>query len=89
MVLKEFHLVQKIVNLYSCRLEAVRLRNHARRSRSTDSADSHISSEVDNDFGASIDDPAMSTESFDHLENDLRRRLRAVSFEAIDVLRRE
>ena len=88
LVLSELHRVQRLVNLLSQRLESVRLRNHVASSGSSSSLDSIAEDSV---VGVSLSSTAgspLSSPTFDQLEADLRKRLRAVSFETIDVLRR-
>ncbi|EME38895.1 AflR regulatory protein-like protein [Dothistroma septosporum NZE10] len=88
LVLSELHRVQRLVNLLSQRLEGVRLRNHVASSGSSSSLESIGEDSV---VGVSLSATAgspLSSPTFDQLEADLRKRLRAVSFETIDVLRR-
>ncbi|KAK4609271.1 Dothistromin biosynthesis regulatory protein aflR [Fulvia fulva] len=89
LVLSELHRVQRLINLLSQRLESVRLRNHVASSGSSASLESIGEDSVVG--GVSLSSTAgspLSSPTFDQLEADLRKRLRAVSFETIDVLRR-
>ena len=86
LVLSELHRVQRLVNSISKRLESIRVRNCSLPSPSSasscygDSGDSQI-----------VDAKAtpLSAPTFSQLEMDLRKRLRMVSSETIDILRRE
>lgn len=86
LVLSELHRVQRLVNSISKRLESIRVRNCSLPSPSSasscygDSGDSQI---VD----AKV--TPLSAPTFSQLETDLRKRLRMVSSETIDILRRE
>ncbi|KAK6069019.1 zinc finger transcription factor [Seiridium cupressi] len=72
LVLGELHRVTRLVNMLSQRLEDLRLRN-----KPSNGAIGSIK------FG-----PALSVPTFEQLEQDLRKRLKAVSSETIELLRR-
>ena len=86
LVLSELHRVQRLVNSLSKRLESIRVRNCSLPSPSSasscygDSGDSQI-------MDAKVS--PLSAPTFAQLETDLRKRLRMVSSETIDILRRE
>lgn len=84
-VLNHLYRVQRLVNLLSNRFEGMKLRKHMHRS----SAGS-ISSDVFGDVLGSGPNRAQSISSgaFDTLETDVRKRLRNVWFEIIDLVRR-
>ncbi|KAL6237524.1 Sterigmatocystin biosynthesis regulatory protein [Aspergillus navahoensis] len=78
LVLSELYRVQRLVTQVSRRLESVRRRS----SSSSSSASSSVP-----DFEGGLSTPLSST-TLAHLEDDLRKRLRAVSGETISILRR-
>ena len=84
-VLNHLHRVQRVVNLLSNRFESIKLRDHMHRS----SAGS-VSPGAYGDVLGSVPKRGLSISSraFDTLETDVRNRLRVVSFEMIDIIRR-
>ncbi|KAK4234865.1 aflatoxin regulatory protein-domain-containing protein [Achaetomium macrosporum] len=90
LVLSELHRVQRLVNALSTRLESVRLRaGQAARSGSS-SGSSSVGEAGDLqglEFGGARA-PPLSVPTFCQLEEDLRKRLRLLSAEIIDALRR-
>ncbi|KAL4988008.1 Sterigmatocystin biosynthesis regulatory protein [Aspergillus falconensis] len=78
LVLSELYRVQRLVTQVSRRLESV-------RRRSSSSSSSTSSSVPDSEGGLST---PLSSTTLAHLEDDLRKRLRAVSSETISILRR-
>lgn len=86
LVLSELHRVQRLVNSLSKRLESIRMRNCGLPSPSSSSScygDSGDSQITDGKV------TPLSVPTFSQLETDLRKRLRMVSSETIDILRRE
>ena len=86
LVLSELHRVQRLVNLLSKRLESIRLRNG---SLSSPSSASSCCADSGDALGIETRASSLSASTFDQLEADLRKRLRTVSSETIDILRRE
>ena len=86
LVLSELHRVQRLVNSISKRLESIRVRNCSLPSPS--SASSCYGDSGDSTIGDGKVTP-LSAPTFSQLETDLRKRLRMVSSETIDILRRE
>jgi Aflatoxin regulatory protein len=86
LVLSELHRVQRLVNLLSKRLETIRLRN-ACLSR-TSSGSSSVADSGDVQIMEKRASP-LSAPTFHQLEADLRKRLRTVSSDTIDILRLE
>jgi hypothetical protein len=86
LVLSELHRVQRLVNLLSKRLEDIRLRNGGLSGSS--SGTSSVADSGDVQVGRTSAS-SLSGPTFYQLEADLRKRLRAVSSETIDILRRE
>ncbi|KAL2128593.1 hypothetical protein VTI74DRAFT_8960 [Chaetomium olivicolor] len=88
LVLSELHRVQRLVNALSKRLESIRLR----AGRATFSGSSSGASSVGGASGVGVEGvartPPFSVPTFCQLEEDLRKRLRVLSSETIDVLRR-
>ncbi|KAI9373003.1 Sterigmatocystin biosynthesis regulatory protein [Aspergillus egyptiacus] len=82
LVLSELYRVQRLVTQVSRRLESVR-----RRSSSSSSSTSTSTSSLGPDSEGGLATPLSST-TLAHLEDDLRKRLRAVSSETIGILRR-
>lgn len=76
LVLSELHRVSRLVNILSQRLGNIRLRNKL-PSGSRSSL-----------MGYGVGVPALSVPTFELLEQDLRKRLKAVSSETIERLRR-
>ncbi|BCS19610.1 Zn(II)2Cys6 transcription factor [Aspergillus puulaauensis] len=89
LVLSELYRVQRLVTLVGRRLEAIRHRSLSADSTSTSSSAS--SSVPDSGGGLSglarIPAAPLSSTTLSHLEDDLRKRLRAVSSETISILR--
>ncbi|CBF80174.1 AFLR_EMENI Sterigmatocystin biosynthesis regulatory protein [Aspergillus nidulans FGSC A4] len=77
LVLSELYRVQRLVTQVSRRLESI-------RRRSSSSSSSASSNTTDSDGGMST---PLSSTTLVHLEDDLRKRLRAVSSETISILR--
>jgi Aflatoxin regulatory protein len=86
LVLSELHRVQRLVNLLSKRLEDIRLRNGGLSGSSSGSSSVADSGDVQ---VVRMGTSPLSGPTFYQLEADLRKRLRAVSSETIDILRRE
>ncbi|KAL2819644.1 aflatoxin regulatory protein-domain-containing protein [Aspergillus cavernicola] len=92
LVLSELYRVQRLVTLVSRRLEALRHRSPS--SESSTSSSSVSSSVLDSGGGygslalSGIPTSPLSSTTLAHLEDDLRKRLRAVSSETINILRR-
>lgn len=86
LVLSELHRVQRLVNSLSKRLESIRLRSCSLPSPS--SASSNCGDSGDSQIMDAKVSP-LSAPTFSQLETDLRKRLRMVSSETIDILRRE
>ncbi|RMJ28737.1 Transcription factor [Aspergillus sp. HF37] len=90
LVLSELHRVRRLVSLLARRLEALRRRPVSPASLADSSSssssllDSGDSSLLLSGVGASL----LSSTTLTHLEEDMRKRLRAVSTETIDILRR-
>jgi hypothetical protein len=90
LVLSELHRVQRLVTLVGRRLESLRHRSFSQDSSTSSSSasssviDSGCPSLMLSGLGTS---PLLSN-TLSHLEDDLRKRLRAVSSETIDILRR-
>nr|QFQ50473.1 transcription factor [Aspergillus pachycristatus] len=78
LVLSELYRVQRLVTQVSRRLESI-------RRRSSSSSSSASSNTPDSEGGIST---PLSSTTLAHLEDDLRKRLRAVSSETISILRR-
>ncbi|KAL2871639.1 Zn(II)2Cys6 transcription factor [Aspergillus lucknowensis] len=85
LVLSELHRVQHVVNVLSSRLESIRLRA-CLSSTPISSSVSTAGSEGGLPF-TPLEMSPLSGTTFFQLEQDLRKRLRAVSSEAIDILR--
>ncbi|KAL4770829.1 aflatoxin regulatory protein-domain-containing protein [Aspergillus nidulans var. acristatus] len=86
LVLSELHRVQRLVNILASRLESLRLRPclspaSTFGSNSTDSI-------IENPLLAARRILPLSGSTFSRMEDDLRKRLRAVSSETIEILRR-
>jgi hypothetical protein len=86
LVLSELHRVQRLVNILASRLESLRLRPclspaSTFGSNSTDSI-------IENPLLAARRILPLSDSTFSRMEDDLRKRLRAVSSETIEILRR-
>ncbi|KAG7284356.1 hypothetical protein NEMBOFW57_010729 [Staphylotrichum longicolle] len=93
LVLSELHRVQRLVNALSKRLESIRLR--AGRTAGSSASSSGLGSVRGGDGGGGVAGvvgvaraPPFSVPTFCQLEEDLRKRLRVLSSETIDVLRR-
>ncbi len=86
LVLSELHRVQRLVNVISKRLECIRLHHSGVASSST--ASSNEADSGDTQVMEARVSP-LSAPTFYQLEADLRKRLRTVSSETIDILRRE
>jgi hypothetical protein len=86
LVLSELHRVQRLVNVISQRLESIRFHHSGVASSSAAS-----SSEADSGDTQLLEARVspLSVPTFYQLEADLRKRLRTVSSETIDILRRE
>ncbi|PTU18985.1 hypothetical protein P175DRAFT_0402688, partial [Aspergillus ochraceoroseus IBT 24754] len=86
LVLSELHRVQRLVNVLSARLESI-------RQRTCLSSNSISSSNSKTDLGdislhGGMRASPFSGPTFSQLEEDLRKRLRAISSETIEILRR-
>ncbi|KIA75630.1 transcription factor AflR [Aspergillus ustus] len=90
LVLSELYRVQRLVTLVGRRLEMIRHRSLGHDSSgSTSSASSSVpDSSAAPLLLAGTPTPPLSSSTLAHLEEDLRKRLRAVSSETIDILRR-
>jgi hypothetical protein len=88
LVLSELHRVQRLINLLSKRLEVIRLRNGDSSNSSSGSKASSVSGSSD---PTSLPKRAstLSGSTFSQLETDLRKRLRSVSSDTLDILRQE
>lgn len=87
LVLSELHRVQRLVNSLSKRLENIRVRNCGLPSPSSASSSCYGDSGDSQIHDAKV--TPLSAPTFSQLETDLRKRLRMVSSETIDILRRE
>lgn len=87
LVLSELHRVQRLVNSLSKRLESIRLRNCSLPSPSSTASSCYGDSGDSQIVDAKVS--PLSAPTFSQLETDLRKRLRMVSSETIDILRRE
>ncbi|KAK3302939.1 aflatoxin regulatory protein-domain-containing protein [Chaetomium strumarium] len=90
LVLSELHRVQRLVNALSKRLESVRLRT-GQAARSGTSSGSSSMGESGDFQGLGLGGgraPPFSVPTFAQLEGDLRKRLKVLSTEIIDALRR-
>lgn len=87
LVLSELHRVQRLVQLLSNRFESIR---HRRAMKSSAAASGPTDATVGTANHASLLSSAapLSAPTFDQLEADLRVRMRAVSLETIELLRR-
>ncbi|KAL2850262.1 aflatoxin regulatory protein-domain-containing protein [Aspergillus pseudoustus] len=90
LVLSELYRVQRLVTLVGRRLEMIR---HRSLGPDSSGSTSSASSSVPDSSGvplllAGTPTPPLSSSTLAHLEEDLRKRLRAVSSETIDILRR-
>ncbi|KAL4784875.1 aflatoxin regulatory protein-domain-containing protein [Aspergillus varians] len=84
LVLSELHRVQRLVTLVAHRLEAIRQRSLSMYSSSSSSSSSSMALS-----GAPIAGTTpLSSTTLTHLEDDLRKRLRAVCSETISILQR-
>ncbi|KAL3458185.1 aflatoxin regulatory protein-domain-containing protein [Aspergillus heterothallicus] len=90
LVLSELYRVQRLVTLVGRRLEMIRHRSLGHdHSSSTSSSSSSVQDASSGPLMvAGIPAPPLSSSTLAHLEEDLRKRLRAVSSETIDILRR-
>jgi hypothetical protein len=96
LVLSELHRVQRLVNALAERLESVRVRTAGLsgfsgfRSGEGVEVGSGVRAGVDGKLGVvkGARTPPLSVPTFCQLEGDLRKRLRVLSSETIDVLRR-
>lgn len=86
LVLSELHRVQQLVNVLSSRLESIRLTT-CLASDSTFGSTSSAEA-LENSLFAAIPTSPLSGATFSQLEEDLRKRLRAISSETIEILRR-
>jgi hypothetical protein len=90
LVLSELHRVQRLVNALSKRLESVRLRTGQAASSGSSSGTSSVGEA--GEFGGlglgGARAPPFSVPTFAQLEEDLRKRLKLLSTEIIDALRR-
>ncbi|KAL4785964.1 aflatoxin regulatory protein-domain-containing protein [Aspergillus varians] len=87
LVLSELHRVQRLVNVLSSRLESIRL-SSCLSSASTFGSTSAVET-VENSLLAAFRTSPLSGSTYAQLEEDLRKRLRSISSETIDILRRE
>jgi hypothetical protein len=90
LVLSELYRVQRLVTLVSRRLEALRHRSAGQNITGSSSSSSNSVPDYGGDQLMLTGSPAapLSSTTLAHLEEDLRKRLRAVSSETIDILRR-
>ncbi len=86
LVLSELHRVQQLVNVLSSRLESIRLSTCLASDSTFGSASS--AEALDNPLLTAMQIAPLSGSTFCQLEEDLRKRLRAISSETIDILRR-
>lgn len=89
LVLSELYRVQRLVTLVGRRLEAIRHRSLNADSTSTSSSASSSVPDSGGGLSGLVRIPAvpLSSTTLSHLEDDLRKRLRAVSSETISILR--
>ena len=87
LVLSELHRVQQLVNLLSNRFQGITIRNCD--SSSFSGSDSNSVSDTSDGSAYTRRSSPLSGSTFFQLEADLRKRLRAVSSEVIDILRGE
>jgi hypothetical protein len=87
LVLSELHRVQQLVNLLSNRFQGITIRNCD--SSSFSGSDSNSVSDTSDGSTYTRRSSPLSGSTFFQLEADLRKRLRAVSSEVIDILRGE
>lgn len=81
--LSELHRVQRLANHLSKHLEASRKSRRSRSNSTSSSATSSIDDLANAAYGSPLPNPIV-----DQLESDVRRRLRTVSCEIIDTLRK-
>lgn len=86
LVLSELHRVQRLVNSLAKRLESIRVRNCNLPSPSSASSSYGDPGDIQT-VDAKV--TPLSVPTFSQLETDLRKRLRMVSSETIEILRRE
>jgi hypothetical protein len=86
LVLSELHRVQRLVSALTQRLESIRLRARASQEMGCELESGGVGERRGGGGGART--PPFSVPTFCQLEEDLRKRLRALSSETIDVLRR-
>ncbi|OJJ05022.1 hypothetical protein ASPVEDRAFT_197972 [Aspergillus versicolor CBS 583.65] len=85
LVLSELHRVQQLVNVLSSRLESIRLSTCLASDSTFGSATSEA---LENSLFTAMQTSPLSGSTFSQLEEDLRKRLRAISSETIEILRR-
>ncbi|KAL4875395.1 aflatoxin regulatory protein-domain-containing protein [Aspergillus karnatakaensis] len=83
LVLGELHRVQRLVNVLASRLGSIQLRGTNRISGSNSARDA-----MEDSLVVAAHSSPLSNSTFSNLEDDLRKRLRAISAETIEMLRR-
>ncbi|KAL4984863.1 aflatoxin regulatory protein-domain-containing protein [Aspergillus falconensis] len=86
LVLSELHRVQRLVNVLASRLENIRLRRCL--SPASTFGSNSTNNIIENPLIAARRILPLSSSTFSQLEDDLRKRLRAISSETIEILRR-